>query len=133
MIVKEKNMNQPDEQPKDTFSAISNQYREAMLANEKIQEDFWNSLTTEQQLLAFCAISRRIYQGEMEDKGSYRHVLYGIFKFGPDSYSKALDAGYFAIHNSIMTPDQEHRLLEHFAKENGLNETAVSEYYKKFY
>ena len=31
-------------------------------------ENYWNSLTKEQQLDAFCAISRRIYRGEIEQQ-----------------------------------------------------------------
>ena len=58
------------------------------------QEEYWNSLTKEQQLDAFCAVVRRICQGELDDKGTYRYVLYDIFKFGPESYGSAQMAGY---------------------------------------
>jgi len=64
-------------------------------------ENYWNSLTKEQQLDAFCAISRRIYRGEIEQQGSYRYVLYQVFGFDEGAYVQAQDAGYLAIHNSI--------------------------------
>jgi hypothetical protein len=64
-------------------------------------EAFWESLTKEQQLQAFCAVSRRIRKGEIELGGSYRYVLYQVFGFGPEAYAPAMYAGYMDIHNAI--------------------------------
>ncbi len=61
---------------------LSKIFNEAMAEVEKESEDFWNSLSKEDQLKAFCAISRRIYKGEIEDRGTYRYVLYDVFGFG---------------------------------------------------
>jgi hypothetical protein len=80
---------------------LSKIFNEAMAEVEKESEDFWNSLSKEDQLKAFCAISRRIYKGEIEDKGTYRYVLYNVFGFGPDAYAAAQLAGYLTIHNAI--------------------------------
>jgi hypothetical protein len=65
------------------------------------QEAFWNSLTKEQQLDAFCAVVARIYQGEILENRSYRGVLYDIFGFGPEAYMPAQLAGYLTIHNEL--------------------------------
>jgi hypothetical protein len=80
---------------------ISKIFSEAMAEIEKDSEDYWNSLSKEDQLKAFCAISRRIYKGEIEERGSYRYVLYDVFGFGPEAYAAAQMAGYLTIHNSI--------------------------------
>lgn len=106
-------------------------FHEAMKELENVQESFWNSLTTAEQLKCFCAVSRRIYKGEVEDRGSYRHVLYTVFGFGSEAYAQAQDAGYLAIHNSIFTAEQERELLIAFAKRSGVAnpETAVLEFY----
>ena len=106
-------------------------FHEAMKELENVQESFWNSLTTAEQLKCFCAVSRRVYKGEVEDRGSYRHVLYNVFGFGPEAYAQALEAGYMAIHNSIFTQEQERELLIAFAKRAGVAdpETAVLEFY----
>ena len=75
------------------------------------EEGYWNSLTKEQQLLAFCAVIRRVYKGDVEDRGTYRYVLYDTFDFGPESYMRAQMAGYLTIHNliyqGIETEDSE--------------------------
>ena len=112
---------------------ISRTYVEAMKELEKEQEEYWNSLSKEEQLKAFCAVVRRIHKGDITDKGTYRYVLYDVFGFGPEAYVQAQDAGYLAIHNSIYTPDQESRMLEHFAKFHGLPDQAVSLYYTSVY
>jgi hypothetical protein len=76
-------------------------WMEAMKATEDQQETFWNSLSKEDQIKCFCAVSRRIYKGEIEDRGTYRYVLYDVFHFGPEAYVQAQDAGYLAIHNTL--------------------------------
>jgi hypothetical protein len=48
---------------------------------------------------------RRIHKGEVEDRGSYRHVLYSVFGFGPEAYTLAQGAGYLDIHNSIVSDE----------------------------
>lgn len=64
-------------------------------------EALWNSLSKEEQLKVFCAVVKRIYLGEFKEMRSYRGMLYGVFGFGKDSYSKAQEAGFVAIHNGL--------------------------------
>jgi hypothetical protein len=63
--------------------------------------DFWNSLTQDQQLLAFCEVISRLVQGELVDKKSYRGILYDTFEFGIDSYVTAQISGFLELHNAI--------------------------------
>lgn len=93
---------------------FSNMFTEAMDRIKEDEEAYWSSLSKEDQLKAFCAVARRIHQAELIDKGSYRHALYGVFGFGPESYAPAQMAGYLDIHNSIFDHDHESRLLEAF-------------------
>jgi len=109
------------EQDKVALDEISRVWNEAMQEVENQSEQYWNSLTKEQQLQAFCAVSRRIYKGEIEDQGTYRWVLYDVFGFGPEAYAPAQIAGYLAIHNAIFSADHEHRLLSQFAEHLGLS------------
>ena len=108
------------EQDKVALDEISRAWNEAMEEIELESETYWNSLTKEQQLQAFCAVSRRIYKGELEDRGTYRWVLYDVFGFGPEAYAPAQLAGYLSIHNAIFSADHEHRLLSKFAEHLGL-------------
>jgi hypothetical protein len=97
----------------DALEEISKTFNQAMKSIEDKSEQYWNSLTKEQQLDAFCAISRRIYRGEIEHQGSYRHVLYDVFDFGTEAYAQAQSAGYLAIHNSIyagQNPDDHAKI-----------------------
>ena len=97
-----------------SMEEISKVFNEAMDELEKEQEAYWNSLSKEDQLKAFCAVTRRIHKAELVDKGSYRYALYNVFGFGPESYAQAQLAGYLNIHNSIFDHDHESRLLEAF-------------------
>lgn len=72
---------------------------------EKEEEEFWNSLTKEQQLLVFCAVTRRLAKGELVDQRSYRGILYDTFDFDFDSYVRAQNAGFLELHNAIVVDD----------------------------
>lgn len=116
-----------------SLEEISQVFTEAMAKVEQGQEEFWNSLSQDQQLAALCAVARRIYKGDIEEKGTYRYVLYDVFGFGPEAYAPAQLAGYLAIHNAIMTPNEQRELLVRFAKHHNLGEEAVSEFYANYY
>ena len=68
-------------------------------------EDFWNSLSNDDRLKAFYEVCKRIHEGDLVRRGSYRYVLYQIFGFGPDAYFAGLECGYIDIHNSIIPPE----------------------------
>lgn len=104
----------------DELAKISEIFMAAMNEHEKEQEAYWKSLTKEEQLKAFCAVVRRIHQAEIVDQGSYRHALYGVFGFGPESYGQAQLAGYLTIHNCIYSSEHEDRLLAAFCKKYGI-------------
>lgn len=111
------------------LSELGQQFQKVIDAMKKEQEEYWNSLTKEQQLLAFCAMSRRIVDGEIKQKGTYRYVLYNVFGFGPEAYMPAQCAGYLDIHNAIYDAEHEADLLKAFAKFHGLGEDAVDKFY----
>jgi hypothetical protein len=83
----------------DSIHDVFKQWEDGFVA-ERL--DFWNSLTQDQQLLAFCEVVSRLVQGELVDKKSYRGVLYDTFEFGIDSYVTAQISGFLELHNSIV-------------------------------
>lgn len=106
---------------KDLFN--SPEYQEAQQAMEQAQKEFeaecetaWNSLDQETKLKIFCAVCTRLYKGELEDKGSYRYILYNVFGFGPEAYSAAQGAGFLALHNSILDDEQKAKVTEKLLK-----------------
>lgn len=129
-ILVTKMSNEEVDKAMEELSELGQQFQKVIDAMEKEQEEYWNSLSKEQQLMAFCAISRRIYNGEIIQKGSYRYVLYDVFGFGPESYMPAQVAGYLSIHNAIFDAEHEADLLKAFAKFHGLGEDAVTKFYE---
>lgn len=95
-----------NEQSFESLQEIGEAITAALHGIEQEQETYWASLSTEQQLQVFCAVIRRLYQGEIKNRGSYRHVLYDVFGFGPESYARAQDAGFLDIHNAITVDSQ---------------------------
>jgi len=108
--------------PLKDLQEVSNLFNEAMNLIEKDQEAYWESLSKENQLKAFCAVVRRIYQAELVDRGSYRYALYNVFGFGTESYMQAQMAGYLSLHNAIFTADHEDRLLLAFCKKYNIED-----------
>ena len=68
---------------------------------EEEHNKFWNGLSKDDQLKAFCSVMRRLYKAEIEQRGSYRYTLYDVFGFGSESYVQAQVSGFLAIHNAI--------------------------------
>jgi hypothetical protein len=91
---------------------FSNLFNEIMKEVEDDQESFWNSLSKDDQLKAFCAVMRRLHKGEIEDGGSYRYILYDVFGFGPESYAQAQCAGFLEIHNAIYTKEELEEFID---------------------
>ena len=78
---------------------------------EEGHDKFWNSLSKDDQLKAFCSVMRRLYKAELEEQGSYRYTLYDVFGFGPESYVQAQVSGFLAIHNAIWDGERLHSLI----------------------
>jgi len=69
-------------------------------------DDWWNQLTPEEREAAFYSVCKRLHQGELKERGSYRHVLYNVFGFDPGMYMNGMDCGYMAIHNAIFDGEE---------------------------
>jgi hypothetical protein len=93
-------------------------FEENRIANEEAANKFWDSLSYEDKCNAFHAVVRRIYDGEIKDKGTYRWVLYDVFGFGPDMYCRGMDCGYMALHNSIMDDEEFNKANAWMVKDN---------------
>jgi hypothetical protein len=83
------------------WQELSKMQQEAQKEYEEKVDEYWNSLDYEEQLKAFYAVCKRIYQGEVIDRGTYRYVLYEVFGFKPDAYVLGMDCGFMYLHNSI--------------------------------
>jgi hypothetical protein len=121
-----------DKETADKLNEISGLFNEAMEEIKAEQEAYWNSISKEDQLKAFCAVVRRIHKGDIEDKGSYRYVLYQVFGFGPESYAQAQMAGYLTLHNCIFDSEHERDTLKAFAAQVGVEnpEEVVHDFYR---
>lgn len=96
------------------WQELSNKFTEAANEYQKEADYFFKSLPYEDRLKVFCAISKLIYEGEIKDRGTYRHVLYSTFGFGPDSYAIAQHAGFLAIHNAIDDGENVRNYIKDF-------------------
>lgn len=95
-------MNDNDASLSENLASLRKIQQQTQAEYDTQAENFWNSLSEEQRLQVFYCVSKRIYDGEIKDKGSYRYVLYDVFGFGPESYGVGIMAGYMNIHNSIF-------------------------------
>jgi hypothetical protein len=84
---------------------------EAKDAKEEEYDAYWDSLSYENQLASFYSVVKRIYQGEIKDRGSYRWVLYDVFGFGPEAYTLGMDCGYMYLHNAIFDGEEVNNKL----------------------
>lgn len=86
--------------------SISDYMDEQSLKFCKDADAFWNGLSYDDRLKAFHSVCKRIHQGDIVDRGSYRYVLYQVFGFQPDAYVVGMDCGYLDIHNEVGHRDE---------------------------
>lgn len=79
-------------------------YQEGAARYEKECDDFWETLSYEDKLKAFYSVCKRLYQGEIKERRSYRGVLYDVFGFDLDAYGVGMECRYMELHNAIY-PD----------------------------
>jgi hypothetical protein len=89
---------------KDFLQTLTELGEEQEAAEKQFDSDmdtWWNDLSKEDQMKAFYSVMKRLVDGELTQKGSYRYVLYEVFGFEPESYGLGLQCGYMKLHNSI--------------------------------
>lgn len=102
----------------EALGEIREAFIDSMTNYKNESEAFWDSLSVDEQLKAFCAVVRRIHKGEIEERGSYRYVLYDVFGFESDAYMVAQDAGYLEIHNAIFDGENVGKLIKEFCEKH---------------
>ena len=85
----------------DILSELSEIQEDIEKQTEADMDEWWNGLSKDDQMKAFYSVVKRVVDGELTQKGSYRYVLYDVFGFGSESYMLGMMCGYLALHNSI--------------------------------
>jgi hypothetical protein len=91
---------------------LANSFQQWEQDLEEDHDKFWNGLSKDDQLKAFCSVMRRLHRAEIEEHGTYRYTLYDVFGFGPESYVEAQVSGFLAIHNAIWDGERLGSLLD---------------------
>lgn len=116
------------EEQKKALEELSRLGEEQEAAQEKYEEEndaWWESLTQEEQMDAFHAVVKRIVQGELRDRGTYRYVLYDVFGFGSESYGMGMNCGFMELHNSIYTHEEMRELRDRELAAKGIKVETV--------
>ena len=97
-------MNEEERKQKfyDALDNLREVYQESSERYDKEADEFWNGLDYDQKLMAFHSVCKRIWKGDVIDRGSYRYVLYDVFGFGMDAYTVGMDCHYLDLHNFIF-------------------------------
>jgi hypothetical protein len=85
----------------DTLTELGELQEDIEKQTEREMDEWWNAMSKDDQMKAFYSVMKRLVDGELEQKGSYRYVLYDVFGFGPESYMLGMMCGFMALHNSI--------------------------------
>ena len=93
------------------LSSLREVLEEQKKNNQKSADEFWNNLSYDDKLLAFYSVVQRICKGELNEKGSYRYVLYDVFGFSSDAYALGMECGYLDLHNSIYSYQEIQKML----------------------
>ena len=85
----------------DALHESGREFAKAADSWQQMANSYYSSLEPEEQLWAFCSVVEKLCKGELDERRSYRGVLYGTFGWGPEAYGAAQHAGFLGLHNSI--------------------------------
>ena len=85
----------------DTLTELGELQEDIEKQTEREMDEWWNAMSKDDQMKAFYSVVKRLVDGELEQKGSYRYVLYDVFGFEPESYMLGMMCGFMSLHNSI--------------------------------
>ena len=86
---------------KQLLSVLSEEQEEIEKCIDFNMDEWWNSLSKDDQMKAFYSVVKRIVDGELKHKGSYRYILYQVFGFDAEAYGLGMLCGFMDLHNSI--------------------------------
>lgn len=104
----------------ETIAKESERFQELTRQEAVEMDQWWDSLSKEDQMRAFYSVVKRLVKGEIEDRGSYRYVLYNTFGFDSESYMLGMNCGYMELHNSIYTAQEMRELRDRELASRGI-------------
>jgi hypothetical protein len=96
----------------DVIAQESEHFQELIRQEAVEMDQWWDSLSQEDQMRAFYSVVKRLVKGEIEDRGSYRYILYDVFGFDAESYMLGMNCGFMTLHNSIYTQQEMRELRD---------------------
>jgi hypothetical protein len=96
----------------DSLAEYGEEMEKHRILEEARIDKWWNELSYDERCDAFYAVMKRLHKGEIEDRGSYRYVLYDVFGFGPEMYARGMDCGYIVLHNRIIDEEDQRTLWD---------------------
>ena len=94
-------MKDKKEKELDALVELSQEMETQRILHEAAVDDWWDNLHEDEREYAFFAVCKRIWQAEIQDKGTYRHALYDVFGFDGGMYLHGMNCGFMGIHNAI--------------------------------
>lgn len=95
-----------DKKLSDALDEVSESIKQCRDLYDRQNDVWWNSLSQDEREYAFYAVVKRIRKAELDDRRSFRGVLYGEFGFGTEMYGVAMDAGYMELHNALFDGEE---------------------------
>jgi hypothetical protein len=96
----------------DVIARESEHFQELIQQEAVEMDQWWDGLSQEDQMRAFYSVVKRLVKGEIEDRGSYRYILYEVFGFDAESYMLGMNCGFMTLHNSIYTQQEMRELRD---------------------
>jgi hypothetical protein len=104
----------------DAIAQESEHFQELILQEAVEMDQWWDGLSQEDQMRAFYSVVKRLVKGEIEDRGSYRYILYDVFGFDAESYMLGMNCGFMTLHNSIYTHQEMRELRDRELASKGI-------------
>lgn len=84
------------------IEALREAWQHERMRLEAEDNEWWLTLDNDTRIRAFRQIMKLLYIGEVQQRSTYRAMIYNVFGLGPEAYADGLNH-FMAIHNLLFT------------------------------
>ena len=83
------------------IEALRDAWKHERMRLEAEDHEWWLALDNDTRIRAFRQVMKLLYIGEVQQRSTYRHMVYTVFGLGPEGYADGLNH-FMAIHNLLF-------------------------------
>lgn len=108
------------------IEALREAWKHERMRLETEDNEWWLSLDNDTRIRAFRQIMKLLYIGEVQQRTTYRGMIYNVFGLGPEAYADGLNH-FMDIHNLLFKAWEAEQEAERLVASESAEQQRLSE------